>query len=84
VAPGGQLLMVLPVGKPRVCFNAHRIYSFEHVRQLFSGLDLAEWACVTDDPSTGLADNPDPRVMDENFFGCGCFRFTKGVSGPAA
>src|SRR5689334_9828840 len=27
--PGGDLLFVTPVGKPRIQFNAHRIYSYE-------------------------------------------------------
>jgi SAM-dependent methyltransferase len=34
-APNGSLLLVTPVGKPRIQFNAHRIYSFEMIIELF-------------------------------------------------
>ena len=37
LAPGGDLLMVVPVGRPRIVFNAHRIYSASQVLSLFSG-----------------------------------------------
>ena len=29
LAPGGDLLFVVPVGKPRIMYNAHRIYSYD-------------------------------------------------------
>jgi hypothetical protein len=31
VAPGGNLLFVVPVGRERVAFNAHRVYAWETV-----------------------------------------------------
>lgn len=35
LAPGGRLLIVLPTNRePRVCFNAHRIYSRDQVENL--------------------------------------------------
>ena len=34
--PGGDLLFVTPVGKPRIEFNAHRIYSYEQILEYFS------------------------------------------------
>lgn len=39
LAPGGRLIIVLPMNEnPSVCFNAHRFYSLDQVRALFSGL----------------------------------------------
>ena len=35
LAPGGDLLFVVPVGKPRILYNAHRIYSYRQVRESF-------------------------------------------------
>jgi SAM-dependent methyltransferase len=79
LAPGGQFLFVTPVGRPRVCFNAHRVYSFEMVKKLFPGLELVQWALVRDDPSGGLVFNPDAEVINAQSYGCGCFRFSKPV-----
>ena len=31
VTKGGSLLFVVPVGKPRIQFNAHRIYSYKKI-----------------------------------------------------
>lgn len=49
VAPGGQLMFSTPVGRPRVCFNAHRIHDPVSVRALFDELELVEFAGVDDD-----------------------------------
>jgi SAM-dependent methyltransferase len=47
LAPGGQLIMVLPMNeKPRVFFNAHRFYSALQVHQMFSGLKMVDHACI--------------------------------------
>jgi hypothetical protein len=35
----GNLLFVVPVGKPRVMFNAHRIYSYEQIIECFKGIN---------------------------------------------
>lgn len=44
VAPGGSLMFVVPVGRPRICFNAHRIYSYEMIRDAFSELELVDFS----------------------------------------
>ena len=31
VVKGGSILFVVPVGKPKIIFNAHRIYSYEQI-----------------------------------------------------
>ena len=49
VAPGGRLLFSTPVGAPRVCFNAHRVHDPVALRELFSELELVEFAGVDDD-----------------------------------
>lgn len=77
LAPGGQFLFVTPVGRPRVSFNAHRVYSFEMVQKLFPDLKLEEWALLMDDPSGGLVSNPSPELVNAQSYGCGCFKFAK-------
>jgi len=48
VAPGGQLLFSLPVGRPRVEFNAHRVHDPAEVASWFSRCSLREFAGVDD------------------------------------
>lgn len=38
MVPGGNLYLSLPIGKPRVCFNAHRIHTAEQILSYFSSL----------------------------------------------
>jgi len=49
LADGGNLYFALPVGKPRVCFNAHRIHDSKAIIDYFAGLELVEFSGVHDD-----------------------------------
>ncbi len=76
--PGGNLLFVVPVGQPRLQFNAHRIYSYEQIREYFQDLKLKEFSLVADNwKEVGLIKNADPALVKNLIFGCGCFWFTK-------
>lgn len=78
LAPGGNLLFVTPVGQPRIEFNAHRIYAYEHIIAAFAPLQLKEFALVPDDYVThGLIRNADPALVATQRYACGCFWFTK-------
>ena len=46
LSPGGDLLVATPVGKPRVQFNAHRVYDFEDFARGFAPLELLEFALI--------------------------------------
>jgi SAM-dependent methyltransferase len=48
LAPGGELLFGIPVGRPRTCFNAHRILDPAAVVAMFGELELLEFAGVDD------------------------------------
>jgi SAM-dependent methyltransferase len=76
VAPGGQLLFVVPVGRPRIQFNAHRIYDVDSVLRGLQGLELAEFALI---PTHGrrLIRNADVQLVPHEENACGCFRFVK-------
>jgi SAM-dependent methyltransferase len=79
VAPGGQLLMSLPVGRPRVCFNAHRIHDPREVRALVGELELVEFAGVDD---TGAFKRH--RKLDEladQAYSCGMYQFVRPADG---
>src|SRR5437660_149806 len=48
LAKGGNLYFALPVGRPRVCFNAHRVHTPGQIRDFFTGLEHAEFSGVDD------------------------------------
>lgn len=78
LAPGGTLIFVAPVGRPRIQYNAHRIYSYEQIISAFAGLRLTEFSLVPDDYRThGLIENADPELVKNQSYACGCFVFTK-------
>lgn len=78
IAKGGSLLFVVPVGKPRIQFNAHRIYSYEMVLSMFPGLTLKEFSLIPDNAlKTGMLYNATKEQADKQAYGCGCFWFTK-------
>lgn len=84
LAPAGHLLLVVPVGRRALRFNAHRIYDHDQVMALADGLELVGSALVTDDNAFLIG--PAPSVFDQQSYGCGCFLFRKpeqsGVDGP--
>jgi SAM-dependent methyltransferase len=82
LAPGGQLFFVVPVGNPRVMFNAHRIYAYHQIVQYFAGLHLTEFALIPDAPEEGgLIRHATSEMADRQSYGCGCFRFVKAGTG---
>lgn len=78
LAADGLLLFVVPIGAPRICFNAHRIYAYEDILNEFSELTLVEFALIRDDAEGGgLLNNPPGEIMARQDYGCGCFLFTR-------
>ena len=78
MAPSGELLFVVPVGKPKIMFNAHRIYSFEQIIEYFDNLELVEFALIPDNQNDGgIIRNADPIMVKNQSYACGCFRFKK-------
>jgi SAM-dependent methyltransferase len=78
LARGGNLLFVVPVGKPRIMFNAHRIYSYHQITEFFSALKLVSFTLISEQMTDGgLISNATDRVVAAQNYGCGCFVFTK-------
>ena len=76
LAQGGSLLFVVPVGYPvRIEYNAHRVYSFEMIREYFKELSLKEFALIDD--AGKFIENADPETVKAQRYGCGCFWFVK-------
>jgi SAM-dependent methyltransferase len=75
--PGGTLLFGTPVGRERVCFDAHRVFDPDTIVKLFAGLELAEFSLIDDrNQWRDGATFADARACS---YGCGLFRFVKHV-----
>lgn len=75
---GGNLLFVTPIGKPKLIYNAHRIYSYKQIISYFEGFELKEFSLIPDNARvTGLIKNPSEKFTDNQNYGCGCFWFIK-------
>lgn len=78
VKPGGSILFVIPIGKPKIQFNAHRIYSYDMIMEFFQGFELANFSLIPDNASdTGIINNATREQSNEQKYGCGCFWFKK-------
>ncbi len=75
LAKGGNLYFSLPVGKPRLCFNAHRIHSPQQILEYFKDLKLVELSGVGDNKR--FIRNIDISILQQSRYGCGMFWFTK-------
>ena len=68
-----HLLFVVPVGKPVVAFNAHRVYSPVYINSLFPEYDC-EFYLI---PNNGVNPHIAKIVELDIPYGCGCFHFIK-------
>jgi SAM-dependent methyltransferase len=75
LAPGGRLLLSVPIGAERVCFNAHRVFSPLTIISALEPLELLSFSAVRDDGSfLALAD---PGEVGTQRLACGLFEFRK-------
>lgn len=72
---GGDLLVSLPIGRERVCFNAHRVHSPSGVLNLFSSLQLIDFSYVDD--AGVFHENSQLDQANNLDYGCGLFHFQK-------
>lgn len=73
--PGGNLFLSLPIGKPRVCFNSHRIHKPSQILDYLKGLTLVEFSAV-DDHGNFLR-NVEPNYLENSDYACGLYWMTK-------
>ena len=80
VALDGHLLVVVPVGgQARIQFNAHRIYEYKQVLDMFSALTLKEFALIPDVTEGGLIRHASPKLVEVQSYACGCFLFKRSL-----
>jgi SAM-dependent methyltransferase len=77
LAPGGQLLFSMPVGRDRVEFNAQRVWDPRKPPALLPALTLAEFSAV-DDAGAFIEHTAPDRLVDARY-ACGMYRFTRPV-----
>jgi SAM-dependent methyltransferase len=75
VAPGGKLYLSTPIGRERVCFNAHRVFSVVTILAMFSQLRLIAFSYVDD--GGRLHENAAVDSVPSLDYGCGFFEFAK-------
>lgn len=75
IAPGGRLYLSTPIGRERVCFNAHRVFSVATILAMFSELRLVKFSYVDD--SGRLYQEVSPSSVPSLDYGCGFFEFDK-------
>lgn len=77
LAPGGKLYFSVPIGRERVEFNAHRVFSPNTIVKQFPLLQLESFSFVGDDGS--LYQNTEPLALPDSEMACGLFEFTKAA-----
>lgn len=77
LAPGGHLYFALPVGRERVCFNAHRVHRASALCEAFTPLELVEFSGVND---SGLyCERISPALLDSSDYACGFYILRRPV-----
>jgi hypothetical protein len=75
LAVDGNLYFSVPVGKPRLCFNAHRIHSPGQIISYFQDLNLVELSGIDD---LGVfTQNISIDTLEKSNYACGLFWFKK-------
>ena len=72
---GGQFLFSMPIGRERVCFNAHRVWHPEKPIELLPELELVEFKAVDDGGE--FRQEVVPADFATANFSCGLYRFVK-------
>jgi len=72
---GGRLYLSVPVGRERLCFNAHRVFSPRRIVDTLADLKLVSFSGVDDDGAF-LQSSTYPD-LETCAYGCGLFEFTK-------
>jgi SAM-dependent methyltransferase len=80
IKPGGHLIIVVPVGQPKIIFNAHRIYNYEQIMLQFPQFTIKDFALIPDNAShTGFITNATPAQVLQQQYGCGVFFLQKAT-----
>jgi SAM-dependent methyltransferase len=71
LAPGGRLYVSAPVGRARVCFNAHRVFDPEALPRMFPGLRRTSFGYVDD--AGAFHPDAEPAAAAGSDYACGMY-----------
>jgi SAM-dependent methyltransferase len=75
LSPGGRLYISVPVGRERICFNAHRVFAPATIIAALPALQLVDFSAVDDSGAFRPGCAPEScRALE---YGCGMFVFEK-------
>ncbi len=78
VRKDGSIIFVVPIGKPKIIWNAHRIYSYDQIVNYFKGFELKDFYLIPDNATEkSPIENAKKEDADKQSYGCGCFWFIK-------
>lgn len=84
VALHGNLLIVVPVGRQRIEFNAHRIYNPSYIKDLVcqaGEFELKEYSFIPETDKEGGIERNTSLIKGRNSeYACGCFWFVRKES----
>lgn len=75
LAKGGKLYISTPIGKDRICFNAHRIHTPKRIISYFNQLELVAFSVVDD--SGVFHEQARPEDYRSQNYACGMFLFER-------
>ncbi|MGO9176538.1 MAG: DUF268 domain-containing protein [Desulfobaccales bacterium] len=75
LAINGNLFISTPIGRERVCFNAHRVHRPDNILNFFKNLTLVEFSC--EDDSGRFIEDANPSDYKTANYACGLFWFKK-------
>jgi predicted SAM-dependent methyltransferase len=73
--PGGRLFLSVPVGRERVCFNAHRVHAPGTIQSYVPGLRLESFSLIDD--AGRFTEQVPFEAANGLDYGCGLFEFVK-------
>lgn len=80
LAKEGNLLFVVPIGqKPKIEFNAHRIYTYNQIMEYFSDFNLNEFALIPEIEGSIAYGKDAVELTKKENYACGCFWFVKNT-----
>lgn len=75
IALGGKLYLSVPIGRERICFNAHRVFNPKSIIEAMPSLILREFSYVDDHGR--FHENQKISDLKTLEYGCGMFYFEK-------
>jgi hypothetical protein len=75
LARGGDLYISLPVGKKRLCFNAHRVHPPKEIVDYLRNLELVGFSVINDKGE--FIEDTDYMSYNDADYSCGLFHFRK-------